>query len=251
MLGPHFAYILLWPALGFSWLDKIPSDGYIRMSLVALPMILWTFVSFLLCRLYTRGLRRRLVAAEGRLCTHCCYDLSAHDEKGICPECSTAYSFGELRQVWRDYRLLKQERTSLQPNFNLRKARIPKLLCFGQFAIVMGAALAVILLPSVLMSGWLDKKWWAMYSDVFLSSRASYAFALCPLIGLLLCNLYTRRLRRRLVAAEGRLCTNCCYDLSAHDEKGICPECSTAYSVGELRQDWRKYRLLKDTPPVL
>ena len=142
------------------------------------------------------------------------------------------------------------ELTLLLPNFNFRKARIPRLLHW-HLVIVFGPPMAfVFCYMAMLSSDWLYTNWLRRYATAhgLFPTVASWVW-IFP--SMLLCGLYTRGLRRRLVAAEGRLCTNCCYDLSAHDEKGICPECSTAYSVGELRQDWRKYRLLKDTPPVL
>jgi len=157
---------------------------------------------------------------------------------------------GERRTDLRILTTTNEEPTLQLPKFTVGKARIPRFLIW-QFVIVFGPVFAFYsCYLAMLLFGWPDIKWLMQYGTAapFVPVAASHVWLFG---GLLLCRLYKRGLRRRLVAAEGRLCTNCCYDLSAHDEKGICPECSTAYSVGELRQDWRKYRLLKDTPPVL
>lgn len=41
----------------------------------------------------------------------------------------------------------------------------------------------------------------------------------------------------RLRAAEFLVCT-CGYDLRAHGEAGICPECGRAYTGEQLEQEW-------------
>jgi hypothetical protein len=51
-----------------------------------------------------------------------------------------------------------------------------------------------------------------------------------------------RRSQAALIAAQGRLCLNCRYDLGASAPSGACPECGEPYDVGALKRGWcRRY----------
>lgn len=54
-----------------------------------------------------------------------------------------------------------------------------------------------------------------------------------------------RRIRRRLVAAEGRLCIHCVHDLRGLAEQGVCPECGRAFDVMADRRRWVRAGMLK------
>jgi len=103
-----------------------------------------------------------------------------------------------------------------------------------------------------MISGWLGPK------RAFLPSGNSFTsialvVAITPVglvVGILLSSWYIRSVRRRVAAADGRLCTHCWYDLSALGERGVCSECGTAYSVAALRQAWTKSKLLADPPDL-
>lgn len=60
---------------------------YGALVLVAVPFViiqpLWV--------LRTRYIRKALVESEGRLCTHCAYDVSSLPPSGTCPECGKPY----------------------------------------------------------------------------------------------------------------------------------------------------------------
>lgn len=54
-----------------------------------------------------------------------------------------------------------------------------------------------------------------------------------------------RRIRRRVVAAEGRLCIHCVHDLRGLAEQGVCPECGRAFDVTADRRRWVRAGMLK------
>jgi len=139
--------------------------------------------------------------------------------------------------------------------FNEPKARIPRLVVRWQLALTLGPMVAFSVFYAAIVVlvwfGWLDLKWLS-FSKVFGFARIPLSAALPAfmLVGFLLARWYIRSVRRRVAAAEGRLCTHCCYDLSALAEQGVCPECGIAYSMAALRQAWTESKLLAD-PPVL
>ena len=51
--------------------------------------------------LRTRHLRRALLESQGRLCTHCAYDVSTLEPSGTCPECGKPYDI-EKEKVLRE-----------------------------------------------------------------------------------------------------------------------------------------------------
>ena len=55
---------------------------------------------------------------------------------------------------------------------------------------------------------------------------------------------YTRRHRARIkvavVAASGRACVGCVYDLSGMGETGACPECGRPFNIAEDRRSWAR-----------
>ncbi|MCC7389753.1 MAG: hypothetical protein IT431_13405 [Phycisphaerales bacterium] len=66
------------------------------LVLVAAPFV----VVWPLWLLRTRHIRRALVRSEGRLCTHCAYDVSTLSPAGTCPECGGLYDIEKDRVVW-------------------------------------------------------------------------------------------------------------------------------------------------------
>lgn len=50
--------------------------------------------------LRTRHLRRALLESQGRLCTHCAYDVSTLEPSGTCPECGKPYDIEKDKVLW-------------------------------------------------------------------------------------------------------------------------------------------------------
>jgi hypothetical protein len=48
----------------------------------------------------TRSIRRALLESEGRLCTHCAYDVSTLAPSGTCPECGKPYDIEKDKVLW-------------------------------------------------------------------------------------------------------------------------------------------------------
>ncbi len=53
--------------------------------------------------LRTRRIRRALLKSEGRLCTHCAYDVSTLDPAGTCPECGRPYDIARDAPLWNSF----------------------------------------------------------------------------------------------------------------------------------------------------
>lgn len=51
----------------------------------------------------TRSIRRALLESEGRLCTHCAYDVSTLDPAGTCPECGKPYDIARDAPLWNTF----------------------------------------------------------------------------------------------------------------------------------------------------
>ena len=66
------------------------------LVLVAVPFV----VVWPVWLLRTRHIRRALLRSEGRLCTHCGYDVSTLAAAGVCPECGGLYDIEKDREVW-------------------------------------------------------------------------------------------------------------------------------------------------------
>jgi hypothetical protein len=48
----------------------------------------------------TRSIRKALLESEGRLCTHCAYNVSTLDPAGTCPECGKPYDIEKDKVLW-------------------------------------------------------------------------------------------------------------------------------------------------------
>lgn len=69
---------------------------YGALLLVAIPfVVLWPW-----WLLRTRSIRRALLESEGRLCTHCAYNVSALAPLGTCPECGKPYDVDTDKPLW-------------------------------------------------------------------------------------------------------------------------------------------------------
>ena len=69
---------------------------YGGLVLVAVPFfVIWPW-----WLLRTRSIRRALLASEGRLCTHCAYDVSTIAPSGTCPECGKPYDIEKDKPLW-------------------------------------------------------------------------------------------------------------------------------------------------------
>lgn len=61
---------------------------------------------------------------------------------------------------------------------------------------------------------------------------------------------YTRRHKARLkqavMAASGRACIGCVYDLRGLGETGACPECGRRFDIAANRRSWKQAGLYED-----
>jgi hypothetical protein len=48
----------------------------------------------------TRSIRKALLESEGRLCTHCAYNVSTLAPSGVCPECGKPYDIEKDKPLW-------------------------------------------------------------------------------------------------------------------------------------------------------
>ncbi len=89
------AWVLLRGPLG------LPRHGVFRFVPLALgltpllvinPLYLWR----------TSWIRRAAAEANGRLCTHCAYNVTGLPVVGRCPECGCAYDVEKDRPLWED-----------------------------------------------------------------------------------------------------------------------------------------------------
>lgn len=48
----------------------------------------------------TRSIRKALLKSEGRLCTHCAYNVSALAAAGTCPECGNPFDIEKDKVLW-------------------------------------------------------------------------------------------------------------------------------------------------------
>jgi hypothetical protein len=58
-------------------------------------IVLWPWWLF-----RTRSIRKALLESEGRLCTHCAYDVSTLEPAGTCPECGKPYDIEKDKPLW-------------------------------------------------------------------------------------------------------------------------------------------------------
>jgi predicted RNA-binding Zn-ribbon protein involved in translation (DUF1610 family) len=108
-------------------------------------------------------------------------------------------------------------------------------------------------------AAWSIIRWWLLLSLATLAtmfimlalnagglgSRSVFywmGFAIGPLflVGHLVLSRRMERLRKRLHAADWRLCTQCGQSLEGLAASGTCPECGRAYTVEQLRADWSR-----------
>jgi ABC-type nitrate/sulfonate/bicarbonate transport system permease component len=53
-----------------------------------------------------------------------------------------------------------------------------------------------------------------------------------------------RRIKRSVLAAQGRACINCVHDLRGLGETGTCPECGHAFDVAADSRRWERVKML-------
>lgn len=95
---------VLFPVAAIAWVIfrtplGVPRGFAFRFG--ALILSLFPFVLLWpLWLIRTRHIRRALLRSEGRLCTHCAYDVSTLAPAGICPECGKAYDIEKDKPLW-------------------------------------------------------------------------------------------------------------------------------------------------------
>lgn len=92
VLGP-IAWMVLRGPLG------VPQGFAYRHGALVL-MFVPSFVILPLWMLRVRSIHRALLESEGRLCTHCAYDVSSLARSGMCPECGKAYDIEKDKVLW-------------------------------------------------------------------------------------------------------------------------------------------------------
>lgn len=112
--------------------------------------------------------------------------------------------------------------------FSKTSNRIPRIVYWRRTFLflgmtVSGGAISVLLLKF----------------DVDSNSKASFVF-LSFMWSAILFNMYEdRKLKKRVLAAEGRVCTNCGYVLVGLQTEGICPECGVRYVIEACQTSWK------------
>lgn len=87
------AWVILRKPLG------VPRGFAYRYGALVLGLVPVVFV-WPVWLLRTRSIRRGLLESEGRLCTHCAYDVSTLAPSGTCPECGRDYDTEKDRPLW-------------------------------------------------------------------------------------------------------------------------------------------------------
>lgn len=77
----------------------LPRHGLFRLAPLAIALVPVVVLTPLWI-MRTRWIRRALRGSEGRLCTHCGYDVSRLAHAGVCPECGRAYDITADRRLW-------------------------------------------------------------------------------------------------------------------------------------------------------
>lgn len=54
-----------------------------------------------------------------------------------------------------------------------------------------------------------------------------------------------RRIRAKVIAADGRVCIHCVHDLRGLPDQGLCPECGRPVNAVTDRPRWKRAQMLK------
>lgn len=54
-----------------------------------------------------------------------------------------------------------------------------------------------------------------------------------------------RRIKRAVLAAHGRACVNCVYDLNGVGDGGVCPECGRPFDIAADQRSWARVNMHK------
>jgi hypothetical protein len=224
-----FAGIMMGLLLIMRWRSSMPTGSAQMVVLIAIALPCGIFVHRILTKRDRR--RARIYLDHGLLpCPACGCHQPAKLRDGPCPGCCLKVTPGVVRHFWehiarhgerhrwfgRD--LLEIERTSNRAN----------MLAFG--VIVVGLAVSsdlaenVLGIPSAMVDaariigffgGWLGLcaiLWWDSW--------------------------IMRGVRSTGELGDLRCCLHCRHDLRGLDERGICPECGTAYDIEYARARW-------------
>lgn len=67
---------------------------------IPLAIVTTTFGAIWLTRRHKARIKRAVMAASGRACLGCVYDLSGMSETGACPECGRRFDIAADRRAW-------------------------------------------------------------------------------------------------------------------------------------------------------
>lgn len=112
--GPPYLRRLAWQSAALTLGPALASTAImvyrVHFGMRYVDWLLWTVLALGLASPFSfhafqawnrRALQRRLDAANGRLCIHCGYNLSALGDPGRCPECGNAYVLVQNARAWR------------------------------------------------------------------------------------------------------------------------------------------------------
>jgi hypothetical protein len=80
---------------------------------------------------------------------------------------------------------------------------------------------------------WFSRRWLIAFSS---------ALVIVTLGNILMVIVAELRLKRRVIAADKRICPTCGYSLLGHNAEGTCPECGQAFTPASLEAAWRDIR---------
>lgn len=101
------------------------------------------------------------------------------------------------------------------------------------FAIVGGAA--VFALPAVRAAMATPSLWWSI--------AIPFVFVVPHMVAVVAIARGQRRIKRAVLAANGRACTHCVHDLSGLGDAGICPECGRGFDTAADQKRWARVKM--------